>query len=159
PGFAPPVANPGRRSTLAALGSGIVWLLSGCGRQPSMRIPPNPPIAKVSLPQATLRVAPGSAATIAANESFVLEGMLQPADGQVLGEPRITTDGGQVLSVKASPDKRAVLIEYQPEGGSTARDPNLTVTVAWTVRLKDTDTVVVARAFVHVKDDGSYAFG
>ena len=80
-------------------------------------------------------------------------------DAQVIGEPRVTGGTGEIKSVKAGPGKRLLTIEYQPAGGSSAFDPNGSLTVAWTVRGKESDMVVVARTFVHVNDDGTYSLG
>ena len=38
-------------------------------------------------------------------------------------------------------------------------DPNVSVSVAWTVEGKETDVLVVAKGFVHVNEDDSYTFG
>ncbi len=146
-----------RRSLVAALGSGLVWLLTGCGRKQTQ--PTLTPTPKGDTPQGTVHIAEGRPSTVAAWERMTLEAVLTPDDAQVIGEPRVTCSGGEIKSVKASQGKRRLRIEYAPSGGSRSLDPNVTVSVAWTVRGKDTDTVVVARAFVHVKDDGSYAFG
>jgi hypothetical protein len=149
-----------RRGVLAALGSGLVWLLTGCRRRPSAPSPPpTPSAAKATTPQATIRVAEGHPDTVAAWEQFMLEAILEPDEVQVIGEPRVTCSDGEIKSVQAGHGKRRLLIEYQPGGGQKELDPNVTITAAWTVRGEEADTVVVARAFVHVNGDGSYTFG
>ena len=90
---------------------------------------------------------------------MMLEAVLQPDTVKVVHEPRVTAKGGKINSVHASPDKRALMIEYQPEGGSRQMDPNVSVSVAWTIRGEKTDSVIAARAFIHLREHGGYAFG
>jgi len=66
---------------------------------------------------------------------------------------------GEIKSVTPEKGGHLLRILYQPEGGSRARDPNTSVSVAWTVRGQDTDMVILTRVFIHVNEDGSYAFG
>jgi anaerobic magnesium-protoporphyrin IX monomethyl ester cyclase len=149
-----------RRSLLAVLTGGLAWVLAGCGRRrPVAPETPLPVVPKGSPPQGFLRVAPGSPTTVAGWEPFTLEAVLLPEDAQALGEARVTRSDGEVRRVEPGPGRRTLRIEYLPGGGSRNMDPNVTVTVAWTVRGKETDSVVMARAFLHVRDDGSYAFG
>ncbi len=157
-----------RRSLLGVLASGLLWLLAGCRHVPSgqpPQAPQNPtppsgiPAVKITTPQGVLRVAPGSPETVAAWEHFTLEAVLLPEEAQVLGEPRVTASGGEIKRVQAEPGSRMLRIEYRPGGGSRRLDPNETVSVAWTVRGPEGDTVILTRAFVHVNEDGSYSFG
>jgi anaerobic magnesium-protoporphyrin IX monomethyl ester cyclase len=151
-------AGVSRRTWLGVAVSALGWLAVGCTRR---QVPPVlPPSAqKGSTPRGVLRAAPGHSDTVAAWERFTLEAALEPQDAQVMGEPRVTASAGEIKSVKSARGKRVLMIEYQPAGGSRALDPNETITVAWTVRGKQSDTIVIGRAFVHVNDDGSYTLG
>jgi radical SAM superfamily enzyme YgiQ (UPF0313 family) len=156
--------DPVRRSLLGALAGGILWLLAGCRRAAHPPLTQNlgsPPvnIPLGSPPQGFLRVAEGSPDTVAAKKPMLLEASLFPEEVQVLGEPRVTTNGGEILKIGASQNRHLLRITYLPEGGSRDLNPNITIAAAWTVCGKDTDTVVMTRAFLHVNDDGSYTFG
>lgn len=155
-----------RRSLLGALGAGLIWLLSGCRSQPQAPPPATSlpgtipgPSSKVVGPQAVLQVAHGYPDTVAGWEPIMLEAVLLPADAQVVGEPRVTASGGRIKRVKTRQSRRSLLITYLPGGGSRELDPNTTLTVAWTVRGREADTVVMTRAFVHLNEDGGYSFG
>jgi hypothetical protein len=156
-----PAAEPGggltRRSWLGVVAGGAAWLLGGCARRPV--VPPLPPRAVAAEPRGFLHVAPGHSETVGPTERFDLEAVLEPEDAQVIGEPRVTSTDGEIKNVKAGPGKRVLTIEYQPAGSSRGFEPNVTVTVAWTVRGKETDTVVVARILVHANDEGTYSLG
>src|SRR5258707_2770944 len=103
-------------------------MLSGCVRRPSAPSPPPPvPSAQESAPRGVVRVAEGHAARVAAADRFVLEAVLEPDTARVLGEPRVTCNGGQVRIVEASPGERRLTIDYQPGPGSRDLDPNQTV--------------------------------
>jgi anaerobic magnesium-protoporphyrin IX monomethyl ester cyclase len=157
PTGAPRMQRPGRRRWLAAAAGGLAWLLSGCGRRPAP--PPRVAPGEGSTPQGSLLVAEGRPPVVAAWEPFVLEAVLRPLDIQVIGEPRVTCTGGQIRRVEGSHGNHVLRIEYQPSGGSRELDPNETVSAAWTVRGPTSDMVVLAKAFVHLNPDGSYAFG
>lgn len=149
-----------RRRTLQTAGGALIWLLAGCrNTNHTASTHTNTPPAAGGAPQASLGVAPGHSDTVAAWETMRLEALLQPDDAVVVGEPRVTASGGTVERVEKSQGGRALRLDYRPGGGYTARDPNVTVTVTWTVRGKHTDTTVMARSFVHVREDGSYVFG
>lgn len=157
-----PVSTPvhmERRQGLLALGGGLIWLLAGCHSSSQPSPSALPVVAPGSAPQATLRVAPGHSAQVAAWDAFVLEGILQPEDAVIVGEPRVIASEGSIVRVEKSRTSHRLQIVYHPSGGSTYRDPNVSISVAWTVRGKDSDVTIMTRAFVHVNDDGSYAFG
>jgi hypothetical protein len=86
---------------------------------------------------------------------MTLEAVLIPEDAEVVGEPRVTCHSGEIKSVAQEKGNRTLRILYQPNEG----EQGASVTVAWTVRGPDTDTVILARAFFHANQDGSYAFG
>src|SRR5207244_426688 len=91
------------------------------------------------------------------NEPIMLEAVIQPGNVQVIADPRVSATDGRVNQISLSRDRRTVRIEFQPQGGSI-RDPNMTISVAWTIRTPETDTVVVARGFVHAREEGGFAF-
>jgi anaerobic magnesium-protoporphyrin IX monomethyl ester cyclase len=159
PGDSPGPAGVTRRSWLGATMSALSWLVVGCARRPAPTALPSPAPPSTTTPRAVLRAAPGHPDTVAAWERFTLEAVLQPRDAQVIGQPRVTSSAGRVTSTKISQGKRVLTIEYQPAGGYRNLDPNETVTVAWTVRGRQSDTIVIGRAFVHINDDGSYTLG
>jgi hypothetical protein len=159
--FVPPAikAANARRTLLMALAGGMAWLLASCrpAQQASQtiaaKLPPGSP------PQGVVRVAPGSAAVVAPEEPMLLEALLQPDDAQVIGEPRVTSSDGKIQKIQRRDGDHSLVITFLPTGDRRDWDPNVTITVAWTVRTKHTDTVVVTRGFIHVNENGSYAFG
>jgi hypothetical protein len=152
-------SNPLRRRTMQAAGGAMIWLLAGCRHGGEANNPARPAVKPGGQPEGSITVAPGHAETVAQWESFRLEALLQPDDAVVVGEPRITVSGGSFDEVDKTSGGRQVRFNYHPDGGSTRRDPNVTITVAWTVHGKVSDSTVMARAFVHVQEDGGYVFG
>jgi len=152
-------ADPHRRRTLHAAGGALIWLLAGCRN--GLEQPPATAqrVTGGGQPEGSITVAPDHAETVAQWESFRLQALLQPGDAVVIGEPRITVSGGSFDNVEKTDRGRRILFNYHPEGGSTRTDPNVTVTVAWMVRGKESDSTIMARGFVHVNEDGSYVFG
>lgn len=151
---------------LAALMGGaavasLLFVAPGCSRPPA-----NPPVAASnpaawpdSPPHGTIAVAPGQAPSVEKGASFRLRGILEPEGAQVIGEPRVTCKGGRVKTVKSTADKRVLEIDYHPGDNTPYEAPNATVTVSWMVRGKESDVAVMAQAFVHSNEDGTYAFG